>query len=109
MQKSTDQGETMKRKRIWRGIHWWMKKRGVTPGELADQTNVLLSLIQAGLKGEPMPVSLYLRRFALALALTSGRGGRFYEDETTDNLSDEEIERLFIDEPDDDQPNLWSD
>lgn len=106
MLKSTDQGQNDKNKRLWAIIRRIAEKMGVKPGELANRSTCPLPLIEAGFNGEPVPVSLYLRRFAEVLNLTSGRGG---SGRSIDNLSDEEVERLYIDWSDDVQPSLWSD
>jgi len=82
------------RKEIWRCIHWWMDKFGLTTEKLASRARCSRDLIERGISGEPVPIRHALRNFVEAFGLRSASRAKFYE-ETEDILTDEEYIELL--------------
>jgi len=108
MKRTPNQRDTEEIKEIWQGIDLWRIERRLTPEELAHRAEFPLERLRRGLKGEPEPIRDKLYDFALALNLSSGREGRFYE-ETTDTLSYEELKAIITSPLHPRQATLWDD
>ena len=81
-----EQDSRTESKNIWQMIRLRMNERHITPNELAFRTRRSKDIINKGLEGYPVEITLdFLRDCVMALNLTSGRT-RFYE-ETEEDLS----------------------
>jgi len=76
----TNQDQINAIKNIWQAILFRMNERRITPSDLADRTGYRRELIERGIKGEIIPVTLdFLRDCVTVFGLTSGRA-KYYED-----------------------------
>ena len=65
------------RKDIWQAIRWRMNVHRLTPKELARQTPYSQDLIERGIGGKPLPITLdFLRACVTAFGLIGVTSGR---------------------------------
>jgi len=86
MRITPSQDDINERKGIWQAICWRMNVHKVPPKELAHQTPYSQDLIERGIGGEAVPITLdFLRDCVKAFGLASGRAKN--HEKPTDILS----------------------